>query len=275
MSFVWPPNGNFAYVVPSNSVNIFDTLEISYTSTWNALNFTLFCQIGDVSSDYGVWQAPGNPMTASGTYRLSSIFTAGFDIVKFPTKCAFRITEYGNSDVYNAGQFFEVVSDPGTSTTYLPTSTATSSTSSTSSTQTSGGTATTTSPATSQATGHSSASLSSSATATPSSSASSATTVNPVAQQNELSTAAKAGIGVGAAIAVLVIAALCFFLVTLRRRKKRTASGRSTNSEKEAPFYNDSGNHGPAQFYDFDRRPQPNLAELPNQQKTPGPRELE
>lgn len=275
MSFVWPPNGNFAYVVPSNSVNIFDTLEISYTSTWSALNFTLFCQIGDVSTDYGMWQAPANPMTASGTYRLNSIFTAGFDIVKFPTECAFRITEYGNSEVYNAGQFFEVVSDPATSTTYLPTSTPTSSISSTASLQTSGSSAATTSTATAHTTGKTSAYPSSSTTATSSSSASSGTIVKPVVQQNELSTGAKAGIGVGAAIAIIVIAALCFFLITLRRKRKRTAPEAPAKFEKEASFYNDIGSHGSGHSYDFDHRTQTSLAELPNQQKTLRPGELE
>lgn len=279
MSFVWPIDGNFANIVPSGTtVNMFDTLEIDYSSTWSALNFTLFCQIGDVSTDYGVWQAPSNPMAASGTYRLTSIYTAGFDIVKFPTECAFRITEYGDADTYNAGQFFQVVSQPGTSTTYESTSTATAASSSSAS-QSSGtpASATSTSGTTASASSGSSSSASASSTSTSSSSSSPATTITPVAQQSVLSTGAKAGIGVGVAAVVLIIAALCFVVFRLRRRHRKLAAAPEggINRHEEVPAYTKAEAQYTKPGYTMQEMEQTSRVELPNQQQSFRPPELE
>lgn len=264
MSFLWPPNGSFAYAVSSGSVNIFDTLEIQYTSTWSALNFTLFCQIGDVSTDYGVWQAPGNPMSPTGIYRLASIYTAGFDIVKFPTECAFRMTEYGDANTYNAGQFFQVISDPGVSTTYLPTSTSTTGAASQSS-STSEGTASSTNPSSTQTTNSvgvdstpivssssstiTSVSSTNNATAIPSSSS---TTTIPVSQQATLSTGAKVGIAIGFILTAALVAGLCFLLFGLRRRitaKRRSATHGSIHLRKESPGYINLEHHKTKNMY--------------------------
>lgn len=236
-SFIYPPDGNFSAVAPSGLINYFDTLEITYTSSWSALNLTLFCLIGDSSSDYGVWQAPGNPLAASGTYRLTDVALAGFTIKKFPAPCSFKLTQYGDNSVAEGGDNFEVVSQTGTSTTYSSTASPAPSSSSSSSTSTTLESSTTqsqsistTQTATTESTSTTaSASRAAGTSATNSSSAPSSTssagtlTAGHVSQQEAgLSTGAKAGIGIGIAVAVLAILALCVVVFRLRRKINRS-----------------------------------------------------
>lgn len=274
-SFTYPLDGNFSAVALAGDVNYFDTLEVSYTSDWDALNLTLFCLIGDSTTDYGVWQAPGNPLASSGTLRLASIASAGFTIVQFPAPCSFKLTQYGNNDIATGGDNFEVVSQPGTSTTYSSTATPLSTHSSSSiASQTASTTQTSASENTSTSSGIQSASLSSSSTST-----TSTTISQPVAQETGLSTGAKAGIGIGIAVVVLVILALCFFIFRLRRKASIKPVQEDLISFQDGPpAYPPSGDEKalPASndLHELEQTSRIELPIRPIQQRRIGPTEL-
>lgn len=295
--FVYPSAGNFSYLTPSGLVNIFDTLEVAYTSTWDALNLTLFCKANDVPTDYQVWQAPYNPITASGTFRLESIYSVDFTIYSFPTWCSFKLTQYGNDEIARGGESFQVVSVPGTSTTYRSTVIAT-----TLPTPTLSFTTTTTQSSTVTTVSHNSsasqtASLSYSTPSSYSSSASvvtssilqstiggvSATTSStsptvsskPIDRDFGASTGLKAGTSIGLGVLLLAIAALCFLVFRLRKKVNRSVQEDSQNLRPELPAYTVSQNLKPAYVYGSYELEQGSRVELPIPDRNTAPIELQ
>lgn len=303
--FSYPPSGNFSDVAPSGLVNIFDTLEVTYTSAWDALNLTLFCLANDVPSDYQVWQVPTNPLPAVGSYRLESIYAVGFSIYKFPTWCSFKLTNHGDNDIARGGENFQVVSIPGTSTTYRSTVTATATsspaptlTSATSATQTPSVASTSTSsttPQTATSSYLSSSSLSSSASLTassisfttsehpPSSTFSSTSSTSPtivskpIGQEAGLSTGAKAGVCIGVGLVLLIIATLCFMVFRLRRKINRTGQVQEDVQKlrSELPIYSTSQDYKSPYVYTSHELEQTSRVELPIQERESAPIELQ
>lgn len=270
-TFIYPPQGNFSAVAPSGDVNIYDTLEITYNSTWPALNLTLFCLSGSTATDYQYWNVKGNPILASGTYQLDSIDDVGFDIYQFPTNCSFKLTKYGDNDVAVGGKDFRLISKEGTSTTYSMAST----TSGTSyATQTDTGDL---GPVTKSISASATAGSSSTDSPNSVSSSSSTSTSNPdpVAAEAGLSTGAKAGIGIGVAVVALVIAVLCFMVLRLRRRAQQPKSEEKAKIVPDVPVYPSPQDYKPAPMHNVSELEQTSRVELAAQPQRQRPSELE
>lgn len=270
-SFIYPPRGNFSAVAPSGNVNIYDTLEITYNSTWSALNLTLFCLSGSTATDYQVWNVKGNPILASGTYQLESIDSVGFDIYQFPTNCSFKLTKYGDNDIAVGGKDFRLVSEEGTSTTYRMTST---SSDSAYTTQTATGdlgpvTKSTSTSATAGSISSSDPNSTSSPTVT------STSTPEPVTEATGLSTGAKAGIGIGVAVVILVIAVLCFMVLRLRKRVQKPLLEEKQIHSPEASPHVPPQDQKAEHVYNINELDQTSRVELSAQPKRTRPSELE
>lgn len=149
-----------------------------------------------------------NPILASGTYEINSIDSIGLDIYQYPTKCHFKLTQYGNNSNRLTGQIFNVVSEEGTSTTFKRGSTAS-------------GTTYSTQTATSGDLGTIATSVSASATGNGSSTTMSLPTLSATPQASfGLSTGAKAGIGAGIAVVAVLIAALIGIIFVLQKKAR-------------------------------------------------------
>lgn len=270
-TFVYPKNGNFSLVAPSNLINIYDALEVTYTSTWPKTNVTVFCQSNTNagSSSYLVWQADNNPLAASGTYRIDSIYALlkghGDSISSYPVWCSVKLTKYGNNDEANGGDNFRVVSSGNQSATYRLTATATSSV-----------TVYVTPSATSDST---TATASIASTSIPfSSTVSSAAASIPSNQSSSadtgLSTGAKAGIGIGAAAIVILVGALCFIILRLRR-KARAYKGQAEIKETTGPWISSYGapnDYKPAPSQQLTELEENSRVELPSTQTSLKPK---
>nr|POE47935.1 hypothetical protein CFP56_01263 [Quercus suber] len=213
--FIFPPNGNFSIESNNQTINAFDTLYIQYSSSWSALNLTLFCTESTTDLNYWYWNVPSNPISPAGTYAVGTIESAGSGTAQYPTTCHFKLTQYGDNDNGISGEVFSVTSQAASSTTYQPTSSSAASTQAASST-------------THQPTSTSAASLSD-ATTSPTTTLSSA-----AASAVGLSTGAEAGIGIGVVAAIFILAAIAF--ICFRRRQKRKSTVPYRSPEKAAYF---------------------------------------
>ena len=251
-SFVFPRNGNFSSVSSTNLINIYDTLEVTYTSPWSALNATVFCQATTDagSSNYMVWQAAGNPIASSGTYRIGSIANLwingnGVAIKSYPVWCSVKLTKYGNDKEALGGDNWRVTSSPDDPVTYTMTSsTATSSavTQSTSKTVATDSKALTSETATSSVSEPiassstpiadptssvaevSSSMLAIASVSSPTSSETSISTPSQISDSHAnsigLGSGGLAGIAIGTFAVVVLIAALCFIIYRLRKKAR-------------------------------------------------------
>jgi hypothetical protein len=212
--FIYPTRGNFSLENNNQVINVFDTLFVQYSSTWRALNLTIFCLEGATSTQYEFLNVPGNPILASGIYKFGTIDAVGFDISQYPTKCSFKLTKYGDNDSALGGEEFWVTSNAATSTTYEPTPTATAA-------------ATTTTTQSVMTTG-------TVGIAASTSSGNPSQTDSPANTSSGLSAGAKAGIGIGAAAVSLLILALVFIIFRQRRKKTAQANGHGFQLENTA-----------------------------------------
>ncbi|KAF2997739.1 hypothetical protein E8E14_003990 [Neopestalotiopsis sp. 37M] len=215
--FVYPTRGNFSTENNNRMINSFDDLYIEYTSSWSALNLTLFCLRDATTSDFSVFNAEDDPIAASGIYHFGSIYSLDSTIGRVaPERCNFKLTRYGDNDDALNGQNFWVSSDPTLPATYSPTSTSTTSATASASPATNTITQTT-----------DTATVPSSSSSSP---AATATQASAPHKSSGLSAGAAAGIGVGVALGVLIMAVAILFMFFRRRKAARAAPGESTET---------------------------------------------
>ncbi|KAK5079523.1 hypothetical protein LTR70_009582 [Exophiala xenobiotica] len=221
-TFVYPPAGDYASLTPE-PINLFDVLQVIWTSHWQQTSFRIECQAPALSWDNLDYNCADGQAFCLARPSNSSFWVVMERLLgdapweKTDTiLCLHVVLEYGSIEGAVYGEKFTVTSQDGTSTTFSTSS------GSRSEATSSAGTISANSLSSTPSTQASSSPITSTSTR-PESTFSSTIAIPSKLDQTGLTTGVTAGISVGTSLGLLLVAACLFFLIGRKRKRARAA----------------------------------------------------